>query len=200
VKLLMFCALLITLGGARAQAPDTPIAFLAGRPILSSQVKGSTDQARANRLGEMVVGPAVQAYLAQHRQAWEVTESDIRAYIEAERQHARCRPAEQEAIPPEHKREFARMSLSSLKVQRFIYERHGGGRLRFQQMGVEAFDAMQRLILDLERRGAFAIPDPALRERVLGYYLEPRGPLMDDPGFDKALRIEQLFDSPCPAR
>lgn len=197
MKAWILLTLLFTMHSAPAQ--DRPVAYLAGKPILASELKGASDEERARHLTRLVVQPAIRAHLAPHQHLWMATEDDFRRFIEADRAHARCRPANRKPMSPEQVRNLAEFMVPNLKLQRFIYERHGGGRLRFQQMGTEAFDATQQMLLELERKGAFAIPDAALRQQVLGYYLEPRGPLMDDPGPDKALRIEHMFE-PCPAR
>jgi hypothetical protein len=197
MKAWILLTLLFTVHSVGAQ--DRPVAYVHGKPVMASQLKGASDKERAEHLATLVVMPALRAHMEPHQHLWMATEDDIRRFTEAERAHALCQPADREPRSPEQLRDFALFVVPHLKLQRFIYDRHGGGRLRFQQMGTEAFDATRQMLLDLERKGAFSIPDAALRQQVLGYYLEPRGPLMDDPGPDKAFRIEHYFD-PCPAR
>lgn len=202
MKTLLSLALTLFLGTALAQdrggATDRVVGHSFGKPVLLSELTGQDDEERAVQLGERVVVPALKAYLGPHQPQWMATEHDIRQFLRALDESRKCRPQDPPANPDED-RSFAQVMIPQVKQQRFIYERHGGGRLRFQQQGTEAFDATRRMLLDLERRGDFAITDPVLRQATLGYYLEPRGPLMDDPGFDRAFRIEHLFD-PCPRK
>jgi hypothetical protein len=48
---------------------------------------------------------------------------------------------------------FAEFVLASWKFQRHLYDRYGGGRVLWQQAGLEAFDAMHRWLLDEEKQG-----------------------------------------------
>lgn len=194
MKYSFVCLLLFCLTGALAQ--DRVIGHLGGKPVLESELKGSSELKRANHLYEQVVVPAVRAYLAPHEQRLKPTEMDVQQFMQMDRASKKCRGQPDQ---PEEDRSYAEWTVLNIKLQRFIYEQHGGGRLRFQQMGTEAFDATRTMILELERRGAFAIHDSALREMALDYWLKPHGPLMPDPGFDKAFKIEHAHE-PCPGR
>ena len=66
--------------------------------------------------------------------------------------------------------EFARWHLSQWKLQRHLYEEYNGGRLLFQQAGVEAFDAMHRWLQHHEQHGDFRIDDPVLRTAFYFYW------------------------------
>jgi len=131
MKHLWVYTLLFCLTGALAQ--ERVIAHLGGKPVLESELKGSSDLARANHLSERVVVPAVRAYLEPHMQQLMPTEKELQRFAQLEREHARCRGEPDRA---DDGRDFAMWVTANLKLQRFIYERHGGGRLRFQQMGL----------------------------------------------------------------
>lgn len=87
---------------------------------------------------------------------------------------------QRQSPPPEM---LASFLMKNLKWQRYLYRHYGGGRVLFQQGGVEAFDAMHRWIEEQEAQGEFKITDPALRAMLYSYWTEwSHGPfLTDDP-------------------
>lgn len=145
------------------------------------------------------MGPALKAYLEPHRRELQPSEADIDHYIAVLRQRERCGAIAVIEAPGDSERAFVRMMAGSLKVQRFIHLRNGGGRIVFQQMGLEAYDATRRLLLDLERQGAMAFATPEIRQAALGYWLEdPAMGLLPDPGPDAFLPEQAM--NPCPPR
>jgi len=197
MKHLFACLFVLCVNSAMAQ--DRPIGQVGGKPVMASQVQAEDESKRVGLVYKLIIRPAVEAYLESHRNRWAATEEDKQRFMLALREHEKCLKTGEQRSSPENQRAQAEWTVPQLKLQRFIYERHGGGRLRFQQIGTEAFDANRQMLLDLERQGAFAINDPALRSQALDYWLEPRGPLMADPGIDKAFKIEEQFP-PCPSR
>ncbi len=192
--------LIVLAGAAQAQAQEHPIGQVGGRPIHASQIKGSTESARTQSLRALFIGPVLRAYLEPHRREWELTEQDIQQLVQAYRETLKCKTPSEEALPPDQERMFATFLGANAKVQRFIHERHGGGRILFQQAGMEAFDATGRLLLDLERQGAFSITDPALRQQTLAYWFhDEHTGLLPDPGIGQAFRLDRLIEK-CPAR
>jgi hypothetical protein len=194
---LLACLLLLFTNSAIAQ--DRLIGQVGGKPVMGSQVQATDESERVNLVYRLIIQPAVKAHLEPHRNQWGATEEDIQRFMLVLRENEKCLKAGAQRTSPEQQRAQAEWTVPQLKLQRFIYERHGGGRLRFQQVGTEAFDANRQMLLDLERQGAFAINDPALRRQALDYWFEPHGPLMADPGFDKAFKFEEQFP-PCPSR
>lgn len=194
MKHLLLCALWFAL--MPAMAADRIVAHLGAQPVLESQLQGATDRQRADHLYRLVVAPAVEAHLKPHASQLLATGPDIDRFLEVLRARRQCR-----GMPdrPEADRRFAEMAVPHLKLQRFLYLHHGGGRVRFQQVGHEAFDATRTLVLALEKQGRFAIHDPGLRALALAYWLEANGPLGADPGPDKAFTAEHVLD-PCPPR
>ena len=90
-------------------------------------------------------------------------------------------------------RRFAGWMVANWKLQRHLYQEYGGGRVLWQQAGLEAFDAMHAWLKQREKRGDFSISDPLLRAQFYAYWTEVNhGPsLSDDPRF-----IEQEFLNP----
>jgi len=69
------------------------------------------------------------------------------------------------------------------KLNIALYEKHGGGRILWQQAGFEAFDAMRNFLEEQQKQGRFEIFDPALQETLNNYWTEQghKSFLKDDP-------------------
>lgn len=74
----------------------------------------------------------------------------------------------------EHVTSFATFWLSGFKFQRHLYSRYGGGRVLWQQAGLEAFDAMHRWLREHEEKGDFKITAPDLRAKFYEYWTTMR--------------------------
>ena len=94
-------------------------------------------------------------------------------------------------MSPDSERMLAQFMGANTKVQRFIYEQNGGGRILLQQAGPEAFDATRTLILRLEQEGKVSFADERVRDATLKYWLsDHQTGLLDDPGADKAFKLD----------
>jgi hypothetical protein len=90
-------------------------------------------------------------------------------------------------------RDFAMFVIPHWKLQFHFYKQYGGGRLLWQQRGVEAFDAMHKWLIQQEKNGLFKISDPKMREAFYSYWTSmDHGPFFIE---DKA-RIENEFLTP----
>lgn len=69
-------------------------------------------------------------------------------------------------------RQTAEFILGGWKFQKHLYDKYGGGRILFQQAGLEAFDAYRAWLEDLEKQGQFAITDPQLRKTFYHYWTD----------------------------
>ena len=88
---------------------------------------------------------------------------------------------------------FAQFVLGNWKFQRHLYDEYGGGRILWQQAGLEAFDAMHAWLKDLEKQGKFQITDEKLRATFYEYWTTMKhGPFLTD---DKK-RIRETFLEP----
>lgn len=65
---------------------------------------------------------------------------------------------------------FAVFMLNNWKFQRHLYDQYGGGRVLWQQAGMEAFDAMHKWLEAHEQNGDFAITDAKLRSSFYEYW------------------------------
>lgn len=182
-----------------ATAPEGRLIGQVGQqPVYESQIKGDTESAREQSLRVLFIRPVIKAYLDAHRSQWQLTEQEILQLVTGYREWQKCHPPGPSASIPDFERTFAKFIGENLKVQRFIYERHGGGRILFQQAGTEAYDATRNLILSLEKEGAFKITDPALRAKALNYWLgDNQTNALPDPGPEKAFKLDQAFER-CP--
>lgn len=80
-------------------------------------------------------------------------------------------------------RMFARFVLNNWKFQKHLYDTYGGGRILWQQAGLEAYDANRKWLEDLEAKGEFKITDAALRGTFYEYWTSQDGSpfLIEDP-------------------
>ncbi len=83
----------------------------------------------------------------------------------------------------------AEWNLSRWKLQVHLYKQYGGGRILFQQAGLEAFDAMHEWMKQQEQQGKFKITDPELHAACYSYWRTMNhGAFLSDPKEDpKAL-------------
>lgn len=90
-------------------------------------------------------------------------------------------------------RQFALFMLSTWKFQKHLYDQYGGGRILWQQAGLEAFDAHRKWLESREKARDFQITDPKLRETFYEYWTTMNhGPFLTD---DKE-RIREEFLEP----
>ena len=73
---------------------------------------------------------------------------------------------------------FASFLLNNWKLQRHFYARYGGGRVLWQQAGLEAFDAYRKWLESEEQKGSFRITDPKLRTAFYHYWKKSHVPFM----------------------
>jgi hypothetical protein len=64
----------------------------------------------------------------------------------------------------------ARWILGNWKFERRLYDKFGGGRVLWQQAGLEAFDATRKWLESEERNGNLKITDPNLRTEFYHYW------------------------------
>lgn len=64
----------------------------------------------------------------------------------------------------------AKMLVGKWRWERYLYNNYGGGRVLFQQFGLEAFDAMHRWLKEREQQGDFQITDDGLRKAFYAYW------------------------------
>jgi len=64
----------------------------------------------------------------------------------------------------EYDRRFAEYVVVQWKLERHLHDKYGGGRILWQQSGLEAFDATRKWLESEEQKGHFKITDAKLRE------------------------------------
>lgn len=90
---------------------------------------------------------------------------------------------EADLLKPAIDKATARFIISNWKRQRVLYKKYKGGRLLWQQLGIEAYDATRVYFETEEKAGRFKILDPKLRDEFYFYWTKQKhGPfLIDDP-------------------
>ena len=89
--------------------------------------------------------------------------------------------------------DIASWFLKQWKAQRYLYIHYGGGRILWQQAGLEAFDATLKWLKEEERAGHFFMRDAALRDDFYFYWIG-----MNHGSFliDDRVRIKEEFLAP----
>lgn len=84
---------------------------------------------------------------------------------------------------PSMSNDVIRFLLSNWKQQHLLYRKYKGGRLLWQQMGIEAFDATRVFLETEEKAGHFKIHDPKMRDEFYFYWTKQKHGsfLFDDP-------------------
>lgn len=96
-----------------------------------------------------------------------------------------------EQQPPS--RETIKFILTHWKYQNVLYKKYNGGRLLWQQMGIEAFDATRVLLETAEKKGRFKIYEPKIRDEFYFYWTKQNhGAFL----IDDAERIRKEFLEP----
>lgn len=87
-------------------------------------------------------------------------------------------------------RQYVEWLLGSWKFQRHLYQNYGGGKLLWQQSGLEAFDATYQWLTQQEQAGQFTMTDQDLRNAFYAYWTT-----FDHGAFliDDQARIDQEF-------
>lgn len=67
-------------------------------------------------------------------------------------------------------RPFAMFMLGNWKFQKHLHDHFGGGRILWQQGGIEAFDAYLKWLQSREKAGDFIITDSVLRDKYYEYW------------------------------
>jgi hypothetical protein len=103
---------------------------------------------------------------------------------------------ERQRLPPGES--FAVFVMKNWKIQQHLYKKYGGGRLLFQQAGVEAFDANRKWLESLEAAGKFKITDPKLRSSLYEYWTRDQGSwiIKDEKDIQEFIEPEFLRNSP----
>lgn len=193
-------ALLITLALACAtQATAAPpvrekIGSSLGVPVYRDQLTGSTDAERSDSARDLLIAPALREYFQAHQAALTPSDADVARVVAAMEAARACEPESMKANPmtAETRAFVARFLLAGRNVLRHAHERFGGGRLMFQQAGVEAFDATRRLIEHLEAQGRIRFDDPSVRALAYDYWTRDHGAWLIS---DEA-RIREALEGP----
>ncbi len=79
--------------------------------------------------------------------------------------------------------DYAMFVLPHWKRHRHLYKKYGGGRLLWQQRGIEAFDAHLKWMKEQEANGLFSFKDQVLQAKLYHYWqAKDHGPqLISDP-------------------
>jgi hypothetical protein len=189
---LLICCLLFP---ALVRADDPVVAHYGAEEIQRSQLGEDREEAAGEKLRELVLERALGDYLKAHREQWWPGEAEMERAIAAYRHARACLPYELPPEEPETERFVATYLIAQQMAQRWLWREFGGGRLLFQQAGIEAFDATHALLRKLEADEVFQIHDPALRAAAYDYWTRDQHGLIVESEAERALDPEQVFVS-----
>ena len=198
---LVLSLLLLALSfGGQAHAERRQVGHVQGTPVYSDQIAGDDAQARAASARDLFMSPIQEAWYRQHAAQFKVTDAEASALEAQLVAYAKCsRNGYELPKDPQWRTIHLNMFGGTAKRQNLLYQQFGGGRLLFQQAGVEAFDATRRLLEQREAEGAFAITDPEVRALAYDYWTRDHGAMfITDPlVIRRALNIESVVAT-CP--
>ncbi len=154
-----------------AHADDTVVAEYRGTAVTRSAL----GDAPGETLREQVLYPAIRDYLLANRAQWQPDPATVDRAVAAYRQSRACANPSAPPENPQTERYVATALLTTVSAQGWLHRRFGGGRLLFQQGGVEAFDATYRLLHQLQAEGVFRIHDPGLLTDAYEYWRRDHG-------------------------
>jgi hypothetical protein len=125
-------------------------------------------RAELEEINAKLADPNVRAAAREH---FESRKSQVESMLE---------PPDDPAAAEAALESFADWWLRRWKFNRHLYDRHGGGRILWQQFGLEAFDAHKKWLEHFEARGDFHITDPELRAAFYNYWNVDHGRLASD--------------------
>lgn len=139
------------------------------------------DLAKAKTPGQVFVRPAMTKYFESRKELITPSEEELKIVQENIRTKMRQMKAEgnhsMDNVDPEF---IAKFLLAGWKYNTYLYDNFGGGRLLFQQAGVEAFDATYEFLKHLEKEGYFHIEDEEVRDSVFAYWTRDHGAFIMD--------------------
>ncbi len=171
--------------------PRREIGRVEGVPVYADQMGGVTQQARAEDARRLFMAPILQAWMRAHARAARPTpaqRADIEAAIE---RYAAC-SGNGYRLPedPAQRVMVVDMLAGNIALQRRLYGEFGGGRLLFQQAGVEAFDATRVMLERAEAEGRLSFRDPEARTSAYDYWTRDHGAFM----ITEPAKIKDAFD------
>lgn len=177
---------------ATAGEPRRQVGHVEGVPVYADQIAGETVQARADAARSVFMAPLIRAWAVANAQAARPTAGEAAAVEAAIARYAAC-SGNGYPLPedPQQRSQVIGLLVGHVKLQQRLHAEYGGGRLLFQQAGVEAFDATRTMLERMESEGRFAIADPDVRATAYDYWTRDHGAfIITDPA-----RIAEALDA-----
>ena len=193
--------LLLVAGTGFAQ-PRKQVGQVKGQAVYADQIVGKTAQERAEAARNLFMRPIVQGWARQHAAQFKLSAEETTRLADDIRAYAAC-SGNGYTLPenPAMRDKVLQGLGGNIKLQKALYDAFGGGRVLFQQGGVEAFDATRKLLEQKEAAGEFAITDPQVRQLAYAYWTRDHGAMMlSEPGqVARALDLRSVV-ARCPGK
>lgn len=173
-----------------------------GQPLYADQIVGKTVQERTEAARNLFMKPIVQGWARQHAAQFKLSPEEAARLADDIRAYAACSGNGYTLPEDPAMRDKVLQGLGgNVKLQKALYDEFGGGRVLFQQGGVEAFDATRKLLEQKEASGEFSLTDPEVRELAYAYWTRDHGAMMlSEPGqIARALDIRSVV-ARCPGK
>jgi len=174
------------------QPTEAEIAMFVKAAMLTERLEHERSDAQKNAINEHIeADPDLRRYRNDIEK--QLARDDLSPGDRKELEHQRRRFGTEPDEPSQTRvRGMVRKSLaeqsllrsmaSHWKHQKHLHDRYGGGRLLWQQIGVEAYDAKRKWLESEEKAAHFQISDPELRQEFYAYWSSQGTPfLIDDP-------------------
>lgn len=145
-------------------------------------------QVAADRTAELKQRLAKDGLTPDERQR---AEQDLKSY-ESLREPVLPRADPDAPLEP-FERDLYRAMVTGWKFDKALYD-HCGGRVLFQQMGLEPFDAVRLWLEEQERAGAFTFNHDGLRDLFYHYYRADHGAFLADEAEGKAMMSKPWWE------
>lgn len=193
--------LLLVAGSGFAQTRKQ-VGQVKGQAVYADQIVGKTAQEQAEAARNLFMKPVVQGWAKQHAAQFKLTPEESTRLADDIRAYAACSGSGYALPEDPAMRDRVLQGLGgNIKLQKALYDAFGGGRVLFQQGGVEAFDATRKLLEQKETGGEFSITDPQTRKLAYDYWTRDHGAMMlSEPGqVARALDLRS-FVARCPGK
>jgi hypothetical protein len=154
-----------------------PIAQVLGKPISLADLhiveSDKTDLRDFRAIAGEILAPLRAKYIKEHK--LEATEAEMTEFeeflaaIETKTPSKKKEPLKPQK--PEH--EIARFFIEQWKFHKALHDKYGG-RVIFQQAGLEPLDAYVKWLADEEKAGNFQVFDPKWKDAFAEYYYKPK--------------------------
>ena len=146
-----------------------------GQAVYADQIAGRDPQGKAESARDLFMRPVIRTWVKQHFEQFKLTPKESGELAERIREYAACSHNGYTLPEDPTARTIVLQGLGgNIRLQKALYDGFGGGRLLFQQGGIEAYDATRKFLEQKEAAGAISFSDPQVRALAYDYWTNDR--------------------------